>query len=113
MFILKTLNHLVTSADNYGTVVNFNYFKHENKHKSLFGGITTIIGLIIVVFFLFFKGVSMIKGDNPTNGSSYESVDPKQLYIPDLKQHVMFFINVAWIYNQSNHETHEDWLNYW
>ena len=70
------MNHLVTSADNFGTVVNLNYFKNENKHKSLFGGITSILGLIFVIVFLFDKGVFMIKGNSPTNGSNFEPVDP-------------------------------------
>ena len=50
--------------------------KNENKHKSLFGGITSILGLIFVVVFLFVKGVFMIKGNSPTNGSTFEPIDP-------------------------------------
>jgi hypothetical protein len=56
MFILTTLNQLITSTDNYGSIVNFNYFKNSNKHKSFCGGISNV-----------------------------ESVDIRELFIPDLK----------------------------
>ena len=85
MFILTTLNQLITSTDNYGSIVNFNYFKNSNKHKSFCGGISTILLIMFVTFFAIFKGVLMIKGDNIKHDSNVESVDIRELFIPDLK----------------------------
>ena len=52
-------------------------------------------------------------GDSPTNITSFEPVDPLKIHIPDMKQNMMFFINVGWLYNQSNNESHSDWQNFW
>jgi len=85
MFILTKLNNLITSTDNYGTIVNFNYFNNSNKYKSFCGGLSTILLLIFVAFFAIFKGVLMIKGDNITHDSTSEPVNLRELNIPDLK----------------------------
>ena len=55
----------------------------------------------------------MINRDNTSNGSSSQEIDPRILYVPDFKQHFLFFIRVRWTFNSSNYETHDDWKNYW
>ena len=72
MFVFNKLNSLITSQDTNGTVVNLNFLKSSNKHKSLCGGILSIISLICLVVFISIKGVQMIKRENTTNGSSIE-----------------------------------------
>ena len=85
MFVFKKLNSLITSQDTNGALVNFNFFKNSNKHKSLCGGIISVASLIGAVVFIFIKGTQMIKRDNTANGSSVQEQDPYQLHIPDLK----------------------------
>ena len=60
MFIFTKFNDLITMQDN-GTVVNFNFFKNSNKHKSFCGGILSIVLLVCAVGFAGFKGLQMIK----------------------------------------------------
>ena len=52
MFILKKLNYFITSQDTNGAIANFNFFKNSNKHKSLFGGVLSIVFLIGASYFL-------------------------------------------------------------
>ena len=61
MFILSRINNYVTTLDDYGTEVNLNYFKKTNKHKTFFGGISTIIFFMMFIAFALFKGTLMLK----------------------------------------------------
>ena len=85
MFIFKKLNSLIITQDMNGTVVNFNFFKNSNKHKSFCGGLFSLIFLISLIYFGFTKFVQMIRLDNTLNSSSVYEVDPHEIYIPDLK----------------------------
>jgi len=95
----EKVNHYFTTADRYGTAVNFNYFKDTNTHKNLSGGLFSFFGLAILLFFSIFKSVSMFKGDNPTNTSSSTPSNPEKIIIPDLYQHFMIYVHVGWLYN--------------
>lgn len=83
MSYLKGLKRFVTANDIHGSAVNFNYFKGTNIHKSLCGGIFTIIVVKVVLFFGLFMLISMLIGNKATYSSSLEPADPKTLYIPD------------------------------
>ena len=76
MFVFNKLNSLITLQDTNGTVVNLNFSKNSNKHKSLWGGILSIISFVGAVLFISIKGVQMIKRENTANGSSLQPVDP-------------------------------------
>ena len=51
MLILKKLKSLITSQDINGNVVNLNFSKDSNKHKSLCGGFLSIVFVISLLFF--------------------------------------------------------------
>ena len=66
MLILKKLKSLIKSQDINGNVVNFNFSKDSNKHKSFCGGFLSIIFVIGLLFFGLTKFVQMINYDNIT-----------------------------------------------
>ncbi len=84
MLILQKLKSLITSQDINGNVVNFNFSKDSNKHKSMCGGLLSIVFVISLLFFGLTKFVQMINYDNITNGSYVQEVDPLKINIPDL-----------------------------
>ena len=93
--------------------MNFNFYRNSNKHKSLCGGLLSIVFLIGLVYFGLTKFVHMINLDNITNGSNIQEVNPMKLSIPDLSQHFMFFIIPVYQGNYAKNKTFEGWQNKW
>ena len=85
MYYLQKLNELIIKQDINGTAVNFNFLRNSNKHKSWCGGLISIVSIIGAIYFGLTKFFQMIDLNDPANGSSVKEINPRELYVHDLK----------------------------
>ena len=71
--------------DSNGTVISFKFFRNSNNHKSWCGGLLSMISVIAAIYFGSTKVFKMIYLDDTENRSSVQEIDPRGLYVPDLK----------------------------